>query len=159
MLLKMAEAARHHPFTLAMLCKTGVARKALEHYWINGLVPQESALYRVDAAAWFDASVDACLFLARFASDPPTEKSALLYEALDSAAPATRFGLVDGQQDSRRRHRRPGNISNDTMRCSRSARTPSTAISRSTACSASAPTLSRRTKSPSPACTRRSGLP
>lgn len=33
MLLKLAYAAAGAPFTFAMLCKTGVARKALEYYW------------------------------------------------------------------------------------------------------------------------------
>ncbi|HZP80561.1 MAG TPA: class I SAM-dependent methyltransferase [Chthonomonadaceae bacterium] len=97
MLLKLAEAARGRPFTLAMLCKTGVARKALEYYWHNGLAPAESALYRIPAVEWFGASVDACLFFARFRAELVTDKSARLYSALDSAMPLTRFGLVDGE--------------------------------------------------------------
>lgn len=100
MLLKLAEAARGRSFSIAMLCKTGVARKALEYYWKNSLVPAESALYRIPAFAWFGASVDACLFFARFHPGSIAEKNALLYNALDAAVRMTRFGLVDGEMVS-----------------------------------------------------------
>jgi hypothetical protein len=100
MLLKLAEAARNHPFSIAMLCKTGVARKALEYYWKNDLAPAESALYPINALAWFEASVDACLFFARFCPGSASEKSALLYSALESEIPSARFGLVEGEMVS-----------------------------------------------------------
>src|SRR5262249_54071710 len=97
MLLKLAEAARGRSFSIALLCKTGVARKALEYYWQNSLAPAESALYRIPAVEWFAAAVDACLFFARFNGEFVTAKSALLYCARDSAPMMASFGLVDGE--------------------------------------------------------------
>ena len=97
MLLKLAEATKTYSFSIAMLCKTGVARKALEFYWKKGVSPVESALYRINAMEWFGASVDACLFFARFSPGEMTEKSSLLYSSLDGMAPPTRFGLVEGE--------------------------------------------------------------
>src|SRR5262249_54017823 len=53
MLLKLAEAAKGRDHVIAMLCKTGVARKALEYFWKRGLSPVTSALYRINAMEWF----------------------------------------------------------------------------------------------------------
>ena len=100
MLLRLAQASRHQPFTIAMLCKTGVARKALEYLWKRGMAPQEAALYRIDALQWFGAAVDACLFYARFAPGSAPDTSALLYDTLDSVHPSARFGLVEGEMAS-----------------------------------------------------------
>ena len=97
MLIKLAEAAKGRPFSLAMLCKTSVARKALEHYWKSNNVPAKSALYHIDAVEWFGASVDACLFFAEFNQEVATEKTAAVYDALDSANPRTHFGMVEGE--------------------------------------------------------------
>ena len=100
MLLKLIEAAgqRHH--TVAMLCKTGVARKVLEYHWKRDTALSECALYRIEAARWFDASVSACLFVARSHSGCPAERSARLYETLQSETSLNCFGLVDGQMVS-----------------------------------------------------------
>jgi hypothetical protein len=100
MLLKLMEAARQHDYVLAMLCKTGVARKTLEYQWRNGATLPESALYRIDTAKWFDASVDACLFVARSRSMHPAERAAPFFTSLDTAVPTTRFGLIEGQMVS-----------------------------------------------------------
>lgn len=96
MLLHLMEAAAGRNYALALLCKTGVARKALEQCWRTAAVP-DSALYRINAASWFDASVDACLLLMR--SRPPclAEPAASVFDSLDAAAPTARFGLVDGR--------------------------------------------------------------
>jgi hypothetical protein len=97
MLLKLLEASGSRDYVMALLCKTGVARKVLEYQWRNNTDLPESALYRIDAARWFDAAVDACLFVARSRSRQRAERSALLYEALNATASATRFGMLDGQ--------------------------------------------------------------
>ena len=88
MLLKLATAAKGRDFSIAMLCKTGVARKALEYCWKSGMAPAESALYRINALEWFGAAVDACLLVARFAPGEATETSASLYASLDSVCAA-----------------------------------------------------------------------
>ena len=48
---------------LAMLCKTGVARKVMLHAWKAKLQIRRSAIYRIDTFAHFGASVDACLLV------------------------------------------------------------------------------------------------
>lgn len=80
MLLQLMEAARCQSSVIAMLCKTSVARKALEYGWNNGLAPAESALFRIDAARWFGVAVDACLLYARFAPDERGETNTPVYD-------------------------------------------------------------------------------
>ncbi len=48
---------------LAMLCKTGVARKVLHHAWGKNLEIADSRIYLIDAFEHFGASVDACLLV------------------------------------------------------------------------------------------------
>ncbi len=52
--------------TLAMLCKTAVARKLLAHMWKRERGPASCRLVRIDANQHFAASVDACLLVCRF---------------------------------------------------------------------------------------------
>lgn len=47
--------------TLAMLCKTVVARKVLQHAWKHGRQIARSELHPIDALTHFNAAVDACL--------------------------------------------------------------------------------------------------
>ena len=48
---------------LAMLCQTVVARKVLHHAWSQNLQVSRSAIYSIDAAKHFNASVEACLLV------------------------------------------------------------------------------------------------
>ncbi len=100
MLLKLIESAGKRPFTIAMLCKTAVARKILEYCWKKDSVPIEGSLYGINALEWFGASVSACLFVARFNLNAITETTAPFYETLNSQYPAMRFGFVDGEMVS-----------------------------------------------------------
>ena len=52
--------------TMAILCKTAVARKILAHAWQHDVSVSRSAMYKIDANASFGASVDACLFVCDF---------------------------------------------------------------------------------------------
>ena len=56
----LTELADQSP-TVALLCKTAVARNVLEHARRLGLPIAHAEVVRVDARAWFSASVDACL--------------------------------------------------------------------------------------------------
>ena len=49
--------------TVAMLCKTTVARKVLAHAWQNGPSLAQADIYHIDAMAHFGAAVDACLLV------------------------------------------------------------------------------------------------
>jgi hypothetical protein len=63
MLIRLFEALHRRAGCVAMLCKTGVARKALRHIWLNRLNVGRCSLHLIDAKRHFGASVDACLFI------------------------------------------------------------------------------------------------
>lgn len=63
MLIRELEWIKARQATLAMLCKTAVARKVLYHAWENGLQLKQSDIYLIDAAKHFGAAVDACLLV------------------------------------------------------------------------------------------------
>ena len=48
--------------TIALLCKTSVARRILERANRTRLPIASASIHRLDAARWFGAAVDACLF-------------------------------------------------------------------------------------------------
>ena len=48
--------------TIALLCKTSVARRILERAHRERLPIASASIHRLDAARWFGAAVDACLF-------------------------------------------------------------------------------------------------
>ena len=63
MLIHLLEWLSGRQAVLAMLCKTGVARKVLHHAWTKNLEIKESRMHLIDAAKHFNASVDACLLV------------------------------------------------------------------------------------------------
>lgn len=67
MLIQLLECLDSRTATLAMLCKTAVARKVLVHAWKRQLNVGSAALYGIDAAKHFSAAVDACLLVCQFA--------------------------------------------------------------------------------------------
>lgn len=81
---------------LAVLCKTAVARKVLAFAWKRALPLRDARLYRIDALAHFGAAVDACLFYADMRPGPAPQECAI-YDSLESAGPASRFGFADGK--------------------------------------------------------------
>ena len=52
--------------TLAMLCKTVVARKVLVHMWKRALQINQAEIHRINAPKHFEAAVDACLLVCSF---------------------------------------------------------------------------------------------
>src|SRR5579871_3397469 len=97
MLLKLIEAAGLRDCTIAMLCKTGVARKVLDNHWRHSRSLSDGSVYRIDAAKWFDAAVSACLFVGKLPWMRSEEQYACFYESLQSDTATSRFGMVDGQ--------------------------------------------------------------
>jgi hypothetical protein len=70
MLLEVVRWFRERAGDIAMLVKTSVARKVLAHAERQKLTLREASLYSIDAKKTFDASVDACLLVMRFAGKP-----------------------------------------------------------------------------------------
>ena len=66
MLMQLADALRHCQGTMAILCKTSVARKVMNHLRQNHFPVKEAALFKINAAKYFDAAVDACLLFCQF---------------------------------------------------------------------------------------------
>lgn len=91
MLIRLIQALRGKEATLAILCKTATACKVLRHAWQTDGRVASSALYRISADQHFDASVDACLFVARLGKTGSRE--AAVFASLHSSAPERRVGL------------------------------------------------------------------
>ncbi len=96
MLLHLTRLLAGRDSVLAMLCKTAVARKLLMHLWQAGTPVQEPALYRIDATAAFNASVDACLLLCRFGGST-ADSTARVFACLGASQPAERIAFRGGR--------------------------------------------------------------
>ncbi|MGA2617685.1 MAG: hypothetical protein ABSF26_08755 [Thermoguttaceae bacterium] len=96
MLIKLIEALDGRHATLAMLCKTAVARKVLFHAWKNGTRLRKAELRAIDAMAFFGASVDACLLVCELSALAHTNECRV-YSDMDKAKPVGVFGYRDGR--------------------------------------------------------------
>ncbi len=92
MLLHLLEWLSGRSAVLAMLCKTVVARKVLQHAWSKRLYVKESAIYSIDAAEHFGASVDACLLVCILEPGATSEECAV-HPNLDALKPDSVFAL------------------------------------------------------------------
>jgi hypothetical protein len=66
MLMQVAEWLQNRQGHLAMLCKTTVARKLLNHLYSQQLQLADAAIYAIDAEKYFGAVVEACLLFCKF---------------------------------------------------------------------------------------------
>ncbi|CCQ15712.1 putative uncharacterized protein [Rhodococcus sp. AW25M09] len=82
--------------TIAMICKTQVARNILLHCSRHTLPVTGSSLRLIDAKKWFDAGVDACWFTVELGPGK-IDYTAQTYPSVDSVHSTTRIGAVDGQ--------------------------------------------------------------
>ena len=82
--------------TVAMLCKTAVARKVMLYAWNKRLQVQRSAMYLIDAKEHFGASVDACLMIWPFSSTT-REYECDVYRDLGAEERAETVGFRDRQ--------------------------------------------------------------
>ena len=85
MLLHLMECLSGRQATLAMLCKSAVARKVLCHAWKHELPVVQSNFYRIDAGKHFDASVDAGLLICFF-QPGCTSDECTIYSKLEASA-------------------------------------------------------------------------
>ncbi len=91
------------PGMLAVLCKTAVARKVLSYAWSHKLPIKSAAIHRIDAKLYFEASVDACLLVAR-CQPSTTSKDCSDYPSLEATTPDAIFGVRDGALVANVRH-------------------------------------------------------
>ena len=96
MLTTLIDALEHRAATLAILCKTSVARKVLAHAWGHDFPIGYAAIHGLDAMKHFRASVDACLLIVRTAESTVTKECGV-FESLDAKRPVSHFGWRDGE--------------------------------------------------------------
>jgi N-6 DNA Methylase len=94
MLVHILERLDGRNATMAMLCKTAVARKVLLHAWKNKLQIQHAELHKIDALRHFNASVDACLFVCTMQPEEHS-RDCQLYEQLGDTSPQQTIGYYD----------------------------------------------------------------
>jgi len=91
----LSELAAEEP-TVALLCKTSVARNVLEHAARVCLPVVRAEVVRVDARAWFGAAVEACLLCVTVGPGPPLDRVPV-FASLDADVPAGAMGFVRGR--------------------------------------------------------------
>ncbi len=95
MLINLIERVRGRKATIAMLCKTAVARKVLLHEWKTNPDFGQASLFLIDAQAEFGAAVDACLFV--YDPGKPGAKTCGVYSDLSPLSQSACLGYENDQ--------------------------------------------------------------
>jgi hypothetical protein len=82
--------------TIALLCKTAVARKVLQFAFDKKLKVSNASIRLIDAKKWFKASVSACLFCLDVGAEKPSYQ-ANVYPNLSASEPESTIGIVDNK--------------------------------------------------------------
>lgn len=91
----ITELAKEKP-TIALLCKTSVARNVLQYAFDADLPISRASMWRIDAKKWFGVAVDACLF--RVDVGPNKQQyEAEIYSDLENDKPHSIMGVVGGK--------------------------------------------------------------
>ncbi len=94
MLIRLCEALQDKEATLAMLCKTGVARKLMAYCWKRKLEMGDCHIFPIDAMRDFGAAVEACLFVASF-NRKGKDTSCIVHEDFEPASKCSHLGYRD----------------------------------------------------------------
>ncbi|PQO31502.1 SAM-dependent methyltransferase [Blastopirellula marina] len=95
MITHLLESLAERGGTLAMLCKTAVARKVLLHAWKSALPLGKCSIREIDARRHFGAAVDACLLTCEVKPGVASQ-SCPVFPSLDASQPTTTLGLHEG---------------------------------------------------------------
>ena len=95
MLLQILQWLKGRTATMAVLCKTVVARKVLMHAWKHDIPLSGCEMYLIDAKASFNASVDACLFVCMFCPSLHNHE-AVICQSIADQKPLRMIGYRDG---------------------------------------------------------------
>ena len=90
-LLRLLDLAEGCQGSIAMLCKTSVARRILLHAWRSNL-GIDAEMHSIDAKREFDVSVDSCLLLLRTGS---RRNTCPVYPTFSSSSPCSEVGFLD----------------------------------------------------------------
>jgi hypothetical protein len=96
MLIQLCEHLHLYDGSLAMLCKTSVARKVLKHIWRNQLHFCDVSMHRIDADHHFGVSVEACLLVCRTGVST-TARQCPVYQGLSNKQKISMVGIVDSE--------------------------------------------------------------
>ena len=97
MLIRTINALNGHKGTIAMLCKSSVARKVLLYAWENNLSLAWSRMYEINAKDNFDVSVGACLLVIGFEKNM-CSKDCEVFTSLDSGVATEKIiGFREGK--------------------------------------------------------------
>ena len=96
MLLRLMAALHNRDATVAVLCKTAVARRVIEFICQRNWRIIPVGLWRIDSMRHFDASVDAVLFICRTGDQPSKQTIWPVFDDLTSSIPQMNLGFVDG---------------------------------------------------------------
>ncbi|HEY0070913.1 MAG TPA: SAM-dependent methyltransferase [Chloroflexia bacterium] len=88
------ELKSEHP-TIAMLCKTSVARNVIQFGFDAEFPISDISIRKIDSKKWFNASVDACLFSFEVALDNRSYE-ARIYDDLEAMQPSSIMGFRNG---------------------------------------------------------------
>ena len=92
MLIQLIKALRRRTATVAMLCKTAIARRLLRFAWQNDGRIAQASIYGIDAKAHFGAAVDACLLV--FQTGASGRPEASVFAGLQAPSPTAVLGLA-----------------------------------------------------------------
>lgn len=94
MILRLIEVLQGRTATLAMLCKSAVARRVIEFAAARTLRLSPGGLFKVDAMQHFGAAVDAVLFVCHTGGGAAAQWP--IYPALDAPHPSSAMAVVGG---------------------------------------------------------------
>ncbi|MGH3085961.1 MAG: SAM-dependent methyltransferase, partial [Rubrobacteraceae bacterium] len=94
--LKLIRELSAERVTIALLCKTSVARNVLRFAFDAALPITRASIRKIDAKKWFGASVEACLFCVEAG---PGERyyEAEVYPSLSATVPESTMGFANGR--------------------------------------------------------------
>ena len=95
-LIKLIQELFFEKPTIALLCKTAVARKVLKFAFDAQLKISNASIRLIDAKKWFKASVSACLFCLDVGSDKPSYQ-ADVYSSFSASEPESTMGIIDNK--------------------------------------------------------------
>lgn len=78
---------------IALLCKTSVARNVLQYVRRHQIAITNASIRLIDAGHWFNAAVDACLFMMSV-NRGETCYEVEVYESLSTSQPQSRMGFI-----------------------------------------------------------------
>lgn len=96
MLIREFEWISQRDATLAMLCKTTVARKVLRYAWRHSTALKKSDMYVIDAGECFGAAVDAAFLVITAGREKEETLMCGVYDSLQAESPESEFGYRHG---------------------------------------------------------------